>query len=232
MNQKHVVIIFFILTVLGLGATGVNSLKRTIISSDITPTPTEESLFPTRIPTQNQSQNPPPISNTPQATPVIKQYRQFPGNLAPEELRQKQAVIETDKGTISFEIYPEATKAASNFIFLARDGFYDHLTFHRVEPGFVIQGGDPIGNGSGGPGYQFDDEPVTRQYLKGTVAMANSGPNTNGSQFFIMLADNPGLPPKYTIFGKVIAGQDVVDKIQAGDVMKKVTISSLAKVSQ
>lgn len=228
MNQKHIVIIFFILTALGLGAAGANSLKGTLTNSDITPTSTEKALFPT----QNQDQNPTSVLNTPQATPAIKQYRQFPGILAPEELKQKEAVIETDKGVISFEIYPEATKAASNFIFLARDGFYDHLTFHRVEPGFVIQGGDPVGNGTGGPGYQFDDEPVARKYLKGTVAMANSGPNTNGSQFFIMLADNLGLPPKYTIFGKVIKGQEVVSKIQVGDVMNKVTISSLAKINK
>lgn len=101
------------------------------------------------------------------------------------------------------------------------------MTFHRVVPGFVIQGGDPSGNGTGGPGYTFDDEPVTLKYDKGIVAMANAGPNTNGSQFFIMLEDNPTLPPNYTIFGKVIKGQDVVSSIQVGDVMKKVTIVDL-----
>lgn len=220
MNQKHVVILFFVLIIFGLVATGASSLKGTFVTNVITPTPTKEPVF--KLNSEDAT-----ISLMPQPTPQIKQYRQFPGSLAPEELINKKAVIETNKGTISFEIYPESTKSASNFIFLAKDGFYDGLTFHRVVPEFVIQGGDPKGDGSGGPGYQFEDEPVTRKYDKGIVAMANSGPDTNGSQFFIMLADNPDLPPKYNIFGKVVEGQDVVDKIQIGDVMKKVTISSL-----
>lgn len=220
MNQKHIVIIFIVLTILGLSVAGANSLKGILTEGNITPTPTEGVTI--NLNGDKQAQN--PLSKVPQVTSTVKYYRQFPGNLAPEELKNKKADIETDKGTISFEIYPEATKAASNFIFLAKNGFYDNLTFHRVVSGFVIQGGDPLGTGAGGPGYQFDDEPVTKQYLKGIVAMANSGPNTNGSQFFIMLADNPELPSKYTIFGKVVEGQDVVDKIQVGDVMRKVTI--------
>ena len=127
--------------------------------------------------------------------------------------------IETNMGRVKFETYDaDAPKTVQNFIALAQKGFYDNLTFHRIVKGFVIQGGDPLGNGTGGPGYQFEDElnPATESYKngykKGVVAMANSGPNTNGSQFFIMLADNP-LPHNYTIFGKVISGQDVVDKI-------------------
>lgn len=158
---------------------------------------------------------------------VMKQYPKFPGVLSAVELTNKKAVIQTNKGKIEFEIYPEASKAASNFVFLSKDGFYDGLTFHRVVPGFVVQGGDPAGNGTGGPGYKFEDEPVTRNYDKGIVAMANAGPNTNGSQFFIMLEDNPTLPKNYTIFGKVIAGQEVVDKIAVGDIMSKVTIENL-----
>ncbi|OGE64686.1 hypothetical protein A3I48_01545 [Candidatus Daviesbacteria bacterium RIFCSPLOWO2_02_FULL_36_7] len=152
---------------------------------------------------------------------------QFPGILKPEILQNKKAIIQTAKGRIELEIYPEASAAASNFILLSANGFYDGLTFHRVEPGFVIQGGDPLGDGTGGPGYQFPDEPVTRDYKKGVVAMANSGPNTNGSQFFIMLEDNPTLPKKYTIFGQVISGQEVVDQITVGDVMQKVVIQNL-----
>ncbi len=152
-----------------------------------------------------------------------KQYSSFPGILSDSELQNKKAVIETNKGVIEFEIFPEAPKAASNFIHLSKDGFYNSLTFHRVVPGFVIQGGDPLGTGAGGPGYQFEDEPVSRKYTKGIVAMANAGPNTNGSQFFIMLGDND-LPPSYTIFGQVLKGQDVVDKIEVGDIMQKVTI--------
>lgn len=127
--------------------------------------------------------------------------------------------IETNYGTIVFETYNnDAPKTVENFVTLANKGFYNGLTFHRVIPGFMIQGGDPNGNGTGGPGYKFDDElnPNTASYKagykKGVVAMANAGPNTNGSQFFIMTADYP-LPNNYTIFGKVVSGQDVVDKI-------------------
>lgn len=166
-------------------------------------------------------------SDSTQATQTKKTYTQFPGVLPTAQLTNKKAVIETDKGTIEFEIFPASPKAASNFVTLTADGFYNGLTFHRVVPGFVIQGGDPSGNGTGGPGYTFEDEPVTLKYDKGIVAMANAGPNTNGSQFFIMLEDNPTLPPNYTIFGKVIKGQDVVSNIQVGDVMKKVSIEDL-----
>ncbi|KND49106.1 MAG: peptidyl-prolyl cis-trans isomerase B (cyclophilin B) [Parcubacteria bacterium C7867-003] len=127
--------------------------------------------------------------------------------------------IETNYGKIVFETYNEdAPNTVKNFVTLAEKGFYNGLTFHRVIKGFMIQGGDPSGNGTGGPGYKFNDElnPATASYKagykKGVVAMANAGQNTNGSQFFIMHADNP-LPNAYTIFGKVIEGQDVVDKI-------------------
>lgn len=154
-----------------------------------------------------------------------KKLSQFPGLLKPEILANKKAIIQTSKGVIQLEIYPEATMAASNFILLSANGFYDGLTFHRVED-WVIQGGDPEGTGRGGPGYQFPDEPVTRTYVPGIVAMANSGPNTNGSQFFIMKKDTP-LPPNYTIFGQVISGQDVVDNTAVGDVMQKVIIQNL-----
>ncbi len=127
--------------------------------------------------------------------------------------------LETNKGMIQFETYDaDAPKASNNFITLANKGFYKDLIFHRVIKGFMIQGGDPSGNGTGGPGYQFEDElnPATDSYKngykKGVVAMANAGPNTNGSQFFIMLEDYP-LPNNYTIFGRVVKGQDVVDAI-------------------
>lgn len=100
----------------------------------------------------------------------------------------------------------------NNFVTLARGNFYDNTIFHRVIKGFMIQGGDPKGDGTGGPGYKFNDEPFTGDYTRGTVAMANAGPNTNGSQFFIMQQDN-ALPKNYVIFGKVVVGLDVVDKI-------------------
>ena len=154
-----------------------------------------------------------------------KHLAQFPGILKPEILQNKKALIQTAKGIIQLQIYPEASMAASNFMILAANGFYDGLKFHRVED-WVVQGGDPTGTGSGGPGYQFPDEPVTREYKKGIVAMANAGPNTNGSQFFILKKDYP-LQPQYTIFGQVIAGQDIVDKLSLGDVMQKIVIQNL-----
>jgi cyclophilin family peptidyl-prolyl cis-trans isomerase len=130
--------------------------------------------------------------------------------------------IETTKGTIVFETYDnDAPKTVANFISLANKGFYNGLIFHRVIEGFMIQTGDPTGTGMGGPGYKFADElnPSTASYkagyVKGVVAMANSGPDTNGSQFFIVQADDAGLPNKYTIFGKVVSGLDIVDTIAA-----------------
>lgn len=123
------------------------------------------------------------------------------------------ATIETTAGTLVAELFPgDAPKTVNNFVFLARDNYYNDVIFHRVISGFMIQGGDPTGTGTGGPGYKFEDEPVKREYLRGTLAMANAGPNTNGSQFFVMHADYP-LPPNYTIFGKLTSGEDVVDSI-------------------
>ena len=129
-----------------------------------------------------------------------------------------KATISTDKGDIDVDIFLEgAPKAAQNFLDLAKKGFYDGVIFHRIVPGFVIQGGDPTGTGRGGPGYQFADEPFKGEYYRGTLAMANAGPNTNGSQFFIVLDDLMGrLPKSYTIFGQVTRGMDVVDAIAAG----------------
>ena len=129
------------------------------------------------------------------------------------------ATLTTDKGDIVVDLFTEgAPKAAGNFLDLAKKGFYDGVIFHRIVPGFVIQGGDPTGTGRGGPGYQFADEPFKGDYYRGTLAMANAGPNTNGSQFFICLADLSGgkLPKNYTIFGSVTKGMDVVDAIAAG----------------
>src|SRR6185369_12057688 len=123
------------------------------------------------------------------------------------------AVIETTKGTMTAELYPQdAPITVNNFVFLARQGFFENIKFHRIITGFMVQTGDPQGTGMGGPGYSFQDEKVTRDYTRGTLAMANSGPDTNGSQFFIMHADNP-LPKQYTIFGKLTDGLDTLDKI-------------------
>lgn len=126
------------------------------------------------------------------------------------------ATLATSEGDITIALDPKAApKTVNNFVFLSKQGFYDGVTFHRVIPGFVIQGGDPAGNGTGGPGYTFEDElPEAGAYTLGSVAMANSGPNTNGSQFFI-ITGNQGvaLPPSYSLFGQVTSGQDVAEKI-------------------
>jgi len=127
--------------------------------------------------------------------------------------KQYTAVLHTDKGDITIALNSGKTPiTVNNFVTLAKKGFYNNTIFHRVIKGFMIQGGDPRGDGTGGPGYTFDDEPFDGEYTRGTVAMANAGPNTNGSQFFIMHADNP-LPKMYVIFGKVTSGIDTVDSI-------------------
>jgi cyclophilin family peptidyl-prolyl cis-trans isomerase len=128
------------------------------------------------------------------------------------------ATIQTDVGTFTVAFDAKAApKTVNNFVFLSREHFYDGLTFHRVIPGFVVQGGDPQGNGSGGPGYKFPDElPKAGAYKVGSLAMANSGPNTNGSQFFIITgSQGTQLPPNYSLFGSVSSGMDVVKKIEA-----------------
>jgi peptidyl-prolyl cis-trans isomerase B (cyclophilin B) len=129
------------------------------------------------------------------------------------------ATLQTTMGPISVELYEEhAPKTVANFMQLARDGFYDGVIFHRVIPDFMIQGGDPTGTGMGGPGYQFEDEPNDHEVDRGALAMANSGPNTNGSQFFIVTADAcPWLNGKHTVFGRVTSGMNVVDAISHAD---------------
>ena len=136
-------------------------------------------------------------------------------------------LMETNKGTIELELYPEhAPKTVNNFVFLVREGFYDGIMFHRVIPDFVIQGGDPTGTGRGGPGYKFEDE-LKGNPLKhetGAISMANAGPDTNGSQFFVTHSPQPHLDGKHTVFGKVKDGMDVVNEIEQGDEIKTVTI--------
>ncbi len=164
----------------------------------------------------------------------------FPGVL-PKSDTDVSVRIKTSKGDIVVKLLPdEGPNAASNFVYLVKQKFYDGLTFHRVIPGFMAQGGDPQGTGMGGPGYQFADDPVsptspyistqtvngnpTTFYKERTLAMANAGPNTNGSQFFIMNADAPMDGPKYSIFGHVTEGIDVVKQLQQGDAIQSMTI--------
>ncbi len=155
----------------------------------------------------------PTFTPTPQGGFRIKRYS-APPPMTIDVSKRYLATLETTKGNIVIELFPkEAPMTVNNFVFLSRDGYYDGVKFHRIIKGFMVQTGDPMGTGRGGPGYTFPDEPVTRDYTPGIVAMANAGPNTNGSQFFIMHGSAPNMPKNYTIFGKVIQGMDVVNQI-------------------
>lgn len=142
-----------------------------------------------------------------------------------------RTTITLDAGTIVMDLDPAlAPQTVNNFVGLARQGYYDGLTFHRVVPDFVIQGGCPNGSGTGGPGYKFRDEPVTGEYTLGAVAMANAGPNTNGSQFFICIDDcTRKLAKSYNLFGYVTSGMDVALGVGVGDVMRSVVIEEVAR---
>jgi peptidyl-prolyl cis-trans isomerase B (cyclophilin B) len=145
-----------------------------------------------------------------------------------------RVTITTDRGQIVADLDPKlAPNSVNHFVQLTRAGFYDGLSFHRVEPGFVIQGGDPEGTGRGGPGYRWDDEPVLGEYTLGAVAMANAGPNTNGSQFFITTADcTRNLTKSYNLFGYVTAGMHIALETQRGDVMRSVVVEELDRGSE
>lgn len=189
-----------------------NPLAGQTTSNFLTPTPVSDINYPVGQDNNPGQQNP---NQQPQGSKQV------------EQVSATTATIKTAKGDIVVELYPTDTpKTVTNFASLAKAGYYNNLTFHRVEPGFVIQGGDPSGNGTGGYsiyGDTFEDEIDTSKqiyvdgYKEGVLAMANRGADTNGSQFFIMLADNESLPKNYTIFGKVTSGMDVVKKIQVGD---------------
>ncbi len=184
-------------------------------------------------------------SNGNSGTPNVSKESEQGASLAkkgpPSEIDARKAysaVLRTDKGDITIELNAAETPiTVNNFVVLARKQFYNGTPFHRVVKGFMIQGGDPKGDGTGGPGYEFDNEPFTGEYVRGTVAMANAGKNTNGSQFFIMHGDVP-LPKEYVIFGKVTAGMEVVDAIATAEVepnefgenskpLKPVTVTSV-----
>ena len=137
------------------------------------------------------------------------------------------ATFDTSRGRIVCELFAsDAPKTVNNFVFLAREGFYNGTVFHRVIADFMIQGGDPTGTGRGGPGYKFEDEVKNnpRRHARGVFSMANAGPNTNGSQFYITHVETPWLDGKHTVFGRVLSGQDVVDTVQQGDQLTALTI--------
>ena len=173
----------------------------------------------TEIPPATRITNPTDGASSPPTPAVvvsggrsIKQWSSPPA-MAIDPGAAYTAVLNTTAGPITVELLTsDAPNTVNNFVFLAREGFYDNVIFHRTIPGFMIQGGDPTGTGAGGPGYRFADETVNRPYSRGVMAMANAGPNTNGSQFFLMHADYP-LPPNYTIFGQAVAGLETIDTI-------------------
>jgi len=147
--------------------------------------------------------------------------------MAIDTSKKYTATFETSRGPIVVDLFPtEAPKTVNNFVFLARDGFYDGTVFHRVIANFMIQGGDPTGTGRGGPGYQFEDEVKnnSRKHKTGSLSMANAGPNTNGSQFFLTHVPTEWLDGKHTVFGQVRSGQDVVNAVKQGDKLNSVKI--------
>jgi peptidyl-prolyl cis-trans isomerase B (cyclophilin B) len=157
---------------------------------------------------------------------VAKQWK-TPPDMSIDVKKTYKISMETTRGTIELEMYPQfAPKTVNNFVFLTKEGYYDGVSFHRVIANFVIQGGDPTGTGAGGPGYKFEDEfnnnPLKHE--RGVMSMANAGPGTNGSQFFITHSPQPHLNGKHTVFAKVTSGLEVVDAIRQGDKMIKVTV--------
>ncbi len=185
-------IIFFVITLAALLLSGCTA-------KDLAKIEEEVKITPTPLPTARPTLPPPQMEINPK-----KEY---------------SAVLKTSAGEIKIQLSVKKTPiTVNNFIYLAKSGFYDGTPFHRVMKGFMIQGGDPKGDGTGGPGYQFADEKFIGEYLRGTVAMANAGPNTNGSQFFIMHQDYLLLPKNYVIFGKVVGGLETVDKIATASV--------------
>lgn len=159
---------------------------------------------------------------------MSKQYSK-PPEMKIDVKKEYTVDMETSQGKIKIQLFAKsAPMTVNSFVFLIREGFYDGVTFHRVIPSFVAQGGDPTGTGSGGPGYKFGDEvnPKTNpnKHVKGSLSMANAGPGTNGSQFFIVYGPQPHLDGKHTVFGQVTSGMDVALKLKIGDKMTKVTV--------
>ncbi len=172
---------------------------------------------------KNQAISPQAVSSTPPAKNLAKP------SMSIDKTKKYQAILKTSVGDITIDFTASDTPiTVNNFVYLAKNNFYNNTIFHRVIKGFMIQGGDPKGDGTGGPGYKFDDEQFSGEYTRGTVAMANAGPNTNGSQFFIMQADNLTMPKNYIIFGHVSAGMDVIDKIAGAPIV----MSSMGELSK
>lgn len=223
-------------------ALGFNALD---VPQDASRTENIESAAPQAEPPKAETQTPTstptmPIENAQStgtaAGPAKPEPLTYPGLLPDKETANRIVRLKTTQGEIVFELLPkEGPRAVSNFIYLTKQKFYDGIVFHRVVPGFVVQAGDPFTKdptvprerwGTGGPGYEFQDDKVKLPYSKGIVAMANHGPDTNGSQFFIMLEDSMTLDPNYSVFGRVTKGQDVVSKMKIGDKILSATVET------
>ncbi len=224
MNYRHILVFVVAITIIPLSMIACQKEKTTSTSetsqqsSQVSPAPTAKKPEPTTTPAEK-----------PKAVePEVKVEKKVTRDNA-------AAIIELAKGgRIVIEFYPnDAPNTVDNFIKLAQKGFYDGLKFHRVVPGFVVQGGDPLGDGTGGPGYTIKAEFNSRKHLTGTVAMARAtDPDSAGSQFYICLEPQPGLDGQYTVFGQVIEGMDLVKGIKVGDVMKKITIVDKSTVKK
>jgi peptidyl-prolyl cis-trans isomerase B (cyclophilin B) len=173
-----------------------------------------------QAPKQEPTPSPTPASSQPKS----KTYS-APPSMVINKSKKYIATIETAKGNLVLELFAKDVPiTVNNFVFLAREGYYDNTTFHRVVPNFVVQGGDPTGTGRGGPGYKFADEFTSHKHTAGALSMANAGANTNGSQFFITFSPQPGLDGKHSVFGQLTKGMDVMKQIQPGDVIYRITI--------
>jgi len=190
------------------------------VQTELTKTKLELELVKSQVltPAPTPAPAPPPVATpTPIPAPNPKTYSS-PPPMTIDISKQYTAIIETEKGNLLLELFAkDVPKTVNNFVFLARDGFYDGSTFHRVIPGFMAQGGDPTGTGSGGPGYRFEDEFTTHKHEVGALSMANAGPDTNGSQFFITYVPVYQLDGKHSVFGQLTEGMDVLKALTARD---------------
>jgi len=163
-------------------------------------------------------------AETPAETPKPKQYSSPPA-MQIDTSKSYTAIIETEKGNLVLELFAsDVPVTVNNFVFLAREGFYDNTTFHRVIADFMAQGGDPTGTGAGGPGYKFADEFTSHSHVTGALSMANAGANTNGSQFFICYSPQPHLDGRHSVFGQLTEGMDVLLQLSNGDAIKRIVI--------
>ena len=196
-------------------ALSMTACDTTSPAEELTEVPTEEPAEdPTEEPTEEPAEEPKTMTYS------------APPEMQIDTTKTYVATFDTEKGTLVCELFAaDAPVTVNSFVFLAQEGYYDGVTFHRVIPGFMAQGGDPTGTGGGGPGYKFEDEFSSRKHGTGALSMANAGPGTNGSQFFITYEPQPHLDGKHSVFGQLTEGMDVLKKLENGDVIKTMTIT-------